>query len=75
MPAGAGLARAAERDHLETRFEAKGAAFHERLRQAFLDIAQADPQRCAVIDAGASREAVARAIWDTVETRLGATAR
>ena len=75
MPADAGLARAAGRDHLETRFEAKGAPFHERLRQAFLDIAAADPQRCAVIDAGAYREAVARSIWSAVETRLKATAR
>ncbi len=71
LPVAAGLARAAGRDHLETRFESKGEAFHERLRAAFRDIAAAEPERCAVIDADASREAVSRAIWNVVEQRLG----
>ena len=74
LPVDAGLARAGERSGAETRFEAKGRAFHERLRQAFLDIARAEPDRCAVVDASGSRDAVAAAIWRTVQDRLGVAA-
>ena len=42
----------------EGRFEAKGAAFHERLRAAFLNLAAAEPERCRVIDADAGIDAV-----------------
>lgn len=66
----AGLARAADRTHAETRFESKGAAFHARLRQAFLDIARAEPGRCEVIDASQAIDTVEAAVWDTVTRRL-----
>jgi len=52
------------------RFEAENVEFHEKLREAFLTIAQAEPERCAVIDAGGAKEDVARQIWDAVKTRL-----
>jgi dTMP kinase len=52
------------------RFEAENVEFHEKLREAFLTIAQAEPERCAVIDAGGTKEDVARQIWDAVKTRL-----
>jgi dTMP kinase len=52
------------------RFEAENVEFHQKLREAFLAIAAAEPQRCVVIDAGAAKEAVARKIWNTVGTRL-----
>jgi dTMP kinase len=72
LPVDIGLARANARDsNAETRFEAKGAAFHQRLRQAFLDIAKAEPRRCAVLDGSATLDAVSIAIWDIVEGRLG----
>ncbi len=59
-----GLARAKSRgDGAEDRFERKGLAFHQRLRNGFLEIAQADPQRCLVIDASQDMTAVAAAIW------------
>ena len=58
LPAKAGLARAAKRGEDEGRFEAKGAAFHERLRAAFLDIAAHEPERCRVIDADTSIDEV-----------------
>lgn len=67
----AGLARAADRTHAETRFESKGAAFHARLRQAFLDIARAEPGRCEVIDAAQPIDAVEAAVWRAVDQRLG----
>lgn len=67
----AGLARAADRTHAETRFESKGAAFHARLRQAFLDIARAEPDRCEIIDATQDIDAVEASVWRAVEHRLG----
>jgi len=70
LPAEAGLARAAGRDHPETRFEAKGLDFHRRLRAAFLAIAEAAPERCMVIDAAASADAVEAEVWSVVSRRL-----
>jgi len=69
-----GLARAAARrgkDAGADRFEREGAAFHETLRQAFLAIARAEPERCAVIDADRPPHEVAQAIWACVRERLG----
>jgi dTMP kinase len=67
-----GLKRAAVRRQTgpADRFESEGLAFHQTLRQAFLDIATAEPWRCVVIDADRSEEAVAAAIWSAVESRL-----
>lgn len=54
----------------EQRFENKGQAFHTQLRQAFLDIAHSEPDRCVVIDAALPKETVAQSIWDEVVSRL-----
>jgi len=70
LPVEAGLARVASREHAETRFEAKGEAFHQRLREGFLAIARVERDRCVVIDAAQPVEAVAAAIWAAVEQRL-----
>ncbi|OXE35519.1 MAG: dTMP kinase [Phenylobacterium zucineum] len=64
-----GLARATERAGGEMRFESKGAAFHTRLRQAFLDIAAQEPARCAVIPASGSPDEVEALIWSAVQER------
>ena len=72
LPVQAGLARAAARREGESRFEEKGEAFHQRLRDAFLQIAEAEPGRCAVVDAAASEDAVDEAVWAQVQARLGA---
>ncbi len=40
------------------------------LRRAFLDIAAAEPVRCAVIDALKTEDEVEAAIWAVVEARL-----
>ncbi|HEX5379436.1 MAG TPA: dTMP kinase [Phenylobacterium sp.] len=66
-----GLARANDRAGAEMRFESKGAAFHARLRQAFLEIAAAEPQRCAVIEANGTPDEVAARVLETVRARLG----
>lgn len=52
------------------RFEAEAMAFHTRLRAAFLDIAKAEPARCAVVDAALSPDAVADAVRQAVAARL-----
>ncbi len=52
------------------RFEAENMELHEKLRDAFLGIARAEPERCAVIDAGSAKEDVARQIWEVVGSRL-----
>lgn len=70
LPAETGLARAQARAGAEMRFESKGMAFHERLRAGFQAIAAAEPDRCAIIDAAASIEAVEAAIWSTLTARL-----
>lgn len=66
-----GLKRAHARAGGETRFEGFDLAFHERLRQTFLDIAKRSRDRCVVIDASASEDDVAAAIWTAVARRFG----
>jgi dTMP kinase len=65
-----GLARAKSRGAgAEDRFERKGLAFHQRLREGFLEIAKADPRRCRVIDASQALEAVQAAVWGYINGR------
>jgi dTMP kinase len=71
LPVEVGLARARSRGGDESRFEKFDTAFHERLRQAFLDIAKRAPDRCTVIDASGSEDEVAAAIWAVVARRFG----
>ena len=52
------------------RFEGEGAEFHEKLRDAYLAVAAREPDRCVVIDASTSKEVVANATWQAVESRL-----
>ena len=73
IPVETGVKRMLERGADPDRYEKMDAAFHERLRQGFLDIAQKDPLRCAVIDADSDLESVTARIFDCVETRLGVT--
>ncbi len=70
LPIEQGLSRALARGGAEERFERKGADFHARLRQGFLDIAQAEPDRCVVVDAAQAPDQVAARIWDVVQRRL-----
>ena len=65
-----GLQRATARAGSENRFEKFGPDFHEKLRQAFLDIARRHPERCRVIDAGGSEDEVAEAILAAVCRRF-----
>lgn len=74
LPIETGLARARGRGEGEARFERKGAAFHRRLREGFLQIAAAEPSRCAVIDASADLDLVTEAVWAAVRMRFGIAA-
>lgn len=70
LPVEEGLARAAARGEGEGRFEAKGVEFHQRLRQAFLDIAAREPERCVVIDAGGAIDDIAHRLVAATTERL-----
>jgi dTMP kinase len=72
LPAEIGLRRAAKRRGSggSDRFEAEGLAFHNKLREAYLELAEREPQRCTVIDASADMPAIADVIWACVNTRL-----
>jgi dTMP kinase len=74
LPVEAGLARLAARHNLEKatpdRFERDDLGRHQARRQAFLAIAAHEPQRCVVVDAGGSEDAVADAVFAVVRVRL-----
>ena len=65
-----GLARAKSRGEGEDRFEAKGHAYHEKVRAGFLEIAANAPSRCVVIDANRTPDAIASDIWQLVRPHL-----
>jgi dTMP kinase len=52
------------------RFEKEDLEWHRRLRQAFLAIAAANPDRCVVLPAGQSEDALEEEIWDTLIRRF-----
>jgi len=70
LPVAEGLERAHARAGAEMRFESKGQAFHERLREGFLAIARGEPGRCVVIDATGSLDEVEARVWAAVDERL-----
>lgn len=73
IPVEIGMARAQARrgDVMQAdRFEREAAAFHEKIRQAFLDLARTEPERCMIIDAARAIDIVAADVWRVVETRL-----
>lgn len=71
LPVADGLRRAGQRTGPENRYEQMTLDFHERLRAGFLSIARADPQRCAIIDASRTIDAVQADIRAEVQRRLG----
>jgi dTMP kinase len=66
-----GLRRAGARGAgFEDRYERKGLAFHQALREGFKFLPVVDPQRCKLIDASQPIEAVSAAIGTHVESLL-----
>lgn len=70
VPVEEGLRRAGHRGGGENRYERMDRGFHERLRTGFLEIAQAEPGRCVVVDATREPDKVAEDILKTVRERL-----
>ena len=70
IPVKEGLARAGRRRAAPDRFESQDVAQHERIRKAFLNIAEEEPGRCVVIDARKPEALVAEDVWEAVAERL-----
>jgi dTMP kinase len=70
LPVAIGLERAKARPGGEDRFEQFDTDFHEKLRQAFLEIARKNGDRCVVIDATGTEDQVADLIWQSVVKRF-----
>jgi len=72
IPPEEGLARVTRRrgDAPVDRFEAEAFDFHKKLREAYLELAEREPNRCVVINAGADAGTVSEFVWSAVNTRL-----
>ena len=67
IPVDRGLARKAKN---VDRFETEPVDFHRRVREGYLRLAAAEPQRWCVIDAVRSKEEIAGIIWERVRPLL-----
>ena len=70
MPIEGGLER--KRGQKQDRFEREDVAFHRKIREGYLKLATAEPERWLVIDATQSKEKIAAIIWQKVKQLLGA---
>jgi len=70
-----GMKRAAARrgTGAPDRFEAEDVKFHQALREAYRQIAAAEPERCVLIDATADPAAVAANVWAALRDRFFTT--
>lgn len=59
--------------HPDDAIEAAGDGFHQRVRDGFLALAVADPDRWVVIDAAMTADDVSEAVWAAVEPRVTGT--
>ena len=68
-----GLARAQGREsQTEARFEAKGLAYHNQVREGYLSLAQKEPDRFCIIDATQSEEDIAAILQQDITALLKA---
>ena len=65
-----GLARTRARSATSDRYESQPLDFHRRVREGFLEVAAAAPDRCVVLDAAPAEDAVAEAVLDAVVARF-----
>jgi dTMP kinase len=72
VPVEVGMLRAAARrgDGAPDRFEAEDVRFHQDLRDAYRQIAAAEPERCVLIDANAEPKTVAASVLAALRDRL-----
>ena len=73
IPPEIGLQRAAARANgaVADRFEKQGLAYHTAVREAFLALAQAEPERCVVVNAAEPPDVVAAHMARALRDRLG----
>jgi dTMP kinase len=76
VPVEVGLKRAAARrgGAPPDRFESEDLKFHQDLRDAYREIARAEPARCVLIDASGDANAVATSVWTALRDRFFSTA-
>ncbi len=65
-----GMQRANERDGSKDRFGARDLAFHKAVAEGFGKLAEAEPERFAIIDASDDIETVATVIQEIIQERL-----
>jgi dTMP kinase len=70
VPYEVGLARTRERGAGSDRFETEDAEFHRLLRAAYRELAKQEPERCVLLDATQSADALAVRVWMVVSERL-----
>jgi len=72
IPPEEGLARASKRrgDAAVDRFEGEAFDFHKKLREADLELAEREPDRCVVVNASADPGTVSEFVWAAVNARL-----
>jgi len=72
VPVEIGLKRAAARrgNAAPDRFESEDVKFHQKLRDAYREIAAAEPERCVLIDASADPNTVAANVWTALRDRF-----
>ena len=70
MDSNAGLARTIQRGDAESRFESKGTAFHQKVRQGFVERAEKYPDRIAKIDAARPADAVTKDVIAAVRALI-----
>jgi dTMP kinase len=72
VPVEIGMQRAAVRrgTGAPDRFEGEDVKFHEDLREAYRQIAAAEPERCVLIDATPDPATVAASVWTALRDRL-----
>ncbi|MFC4351385.1 dTMP kinase [Fodinicurvata halophila] len=71
LPVEDGLRRARARKGHEIRFESMDTAFHERVRQGFLERAQQNPARITILDGAQPAELVTRTMLRAVSDMFG----
>jgi dTMP kinase len=72
VPVEIGLKRAAARrgNAVADRFESEDVSFHQKLRDAYRQIAQDEPARCVLIDATDEPAKVAANVWSALRERF-----
>lgn len=68
IPAHTGLSR--KKSPSKDRFEAENTVFHRKVREGYLEMAAAEPQRWLVIDGTLPRPEISKIIWDRVSRLL-----